>query len=109
PNRGPITFTDHRTGGQGSAYVQDTMQLTRALTVNAGLRFDRYSLATSDTHFSHRDNLAYRFAGSGTVIHASYDHFFVPPAVANVLISSAGLTRFLKDFPISLSSLLPNL
>jgi len=107
PNRGPITFTDHRTGGQGSAYVQDTMQLTRALTVNAGLRFDRYSLATSDTHFSPRVNLAYRFAGSGTVIHASYDHFFVPPAVENVLISSAGLTRFLQDFPVPLPPLQP--
>ena len=107
PNRGPITFGDHRTGGQGSAYVQDTMQLTRALTVNAGLRFDRYSLATSDTHFSPRVNLAYRFAGSGTVLHASYDHFFVPPAVENVLISSAGLTRFLQDFPVPLPPLQP--
>src|SRR2546428_11148708 len=83
------------------------MQLTRGLTVNAGLRFDRYSLATSDTHFSPRVNLAYRFAGSGTVIHASYDHFFVPPAVENVLISSAGLTRFLQDFPIPLPPLPP--
>src|SRR5213594_755296 len=107
PNRGPITFGDHRTGGQGSAYVQDTMQLTRALTLNAGLRFDRYSLATSDTHFSPRVNLAYRFAGSGTVLHASYNHFFVHPAVENVLISSAGLTRFLQDFPISLPPLQP--
>ncbi|PYS19512.1 MAG: hypothetical protein DMG17_02220 [Acidobacteria bacterium] len=107
PNRGPITFADHRTGGQGSAYVQDTMQLTGALTVNAGLRFDRYSLAASDTHFSPRVNLAYRFAGSGTVLHASYDHFFVPPAVENVLISSAGLTRFLQDFPVPLPPLQP--
>src|SRR5437667_385935 len=105
PNRGPITFTDHRTGCQGSAYVQDTMQLTRGLTVNAGLRFDRYSLATSDTHFSPPVNLAYRFAGSGTVLHASYNHFFVPPAVENVLISSAGLTRFLQDFPVPLPPL----
>ena len=83
------------------------MQLARALTVNAGLRFDRYSLATSDTHFSPRVNLAYRFAGSGTVLHASYDHFFVPPAVENVLISSAGLTRFLQDFPVPLPPLQP--
>src|SRR5213078_3823764 len=48
PNRGPITFADHRTGGQASAYVQDTVQFTRALTANVGLRFDRYSLAMSD-------------------------------------------------------------
>src|SRR5439155_675525 len=47
----------------------------------------------------------YRFAGSGTVLHASYDHFFVPPAVENVLIASAGLTRFLQDFPVPLPPL----
>ena len=92
PNRGPITFAEQKTGGQGSGYLQDTVQLMRGLTANVGLRFDRYSLATSDTHFSPRVNLAYRFAGSGTTLHTSYNHFFVPPAVENVLISSAGLT-----------------
>src|SRR5215510_10705159 len=107
PNRGPITFVGEKTGGQGSAYIQDTVQLTRGLSANIGLRFDRYSLATSDTHFSPRVNIAYRFAGSGTVLHASYNHFFVPPATENVLISSAGLTRFLQDFPVALPPLQP--
>jgi len=107
PNRGPITFSGEKTGGQGSAYLQDTVQLARGLTANVGLRFDRYSLATSDTHFSPRVNVAYRFAGSGTVLHASFDHFFVPPAVENVLISSAGLTRFLQDFPVALPPVQP--
>jgi len=107
PNRGPITFAEQRTGGQASAYVQDTVQFTRALTANVGLRFDRYSLAMSDSHFSPRVNFAYRFAGSRTVLHASYDHFFVPPAVENVLTSSAGLTRFLQDSPVPLPPLQP--
>ena len=107
PNRGPITFAEQRTGGQASAYVQDTVQFTRAVTANVGLRFDRYSLAMSDSHFSPRVNFAYRFAGSRTVLHASYDHFFVPPAVENVLTSSAGLTRFLQDSPVPLPPLQP--
>jgi hypothetical protein len=52
-------------------------------------------------------NLAYRPGNAGTVIHASYNHFFVPPAVENVLISSGGLTRFLQDRPEPLPPLRP--
>jgi outer membrane receptor protein involved in Fe transport len=75
--------------------------------MNAGVRYDGYSLATSATHFSPRLNLAYRLTNAGTVLHASYNHFFVPPAVENVLISSAGLTRFLQDHPEALPPLRP--
>lgn len=107
PNRGPITFAGEKTGGQISAYLQDTVQLTRGLSVNVGLRYDRYSLATSDFQFSPRLNVAYRFSETGTVLHASYNHFFVPPAVENVLISSAGLTRYLQDFAQPLPPLRP--
>jgi outer membrane receptor protein involved in Fe transport len=105
--RGPIAFAGRKTGGQVSAYMQDSVQLTRGLTANIGLRFDQYSLATSAAHFSPRLNLAYRIGGTGTVLHASYDHFFAPPAVENVLISSAGLTRFLEDFFQPLPALKP--
>jgi len=107
--RGPIAFAGRKTGGQASAYVQDSVRLSRGLTANVGLRFDRYSLDRSDpgSHFSPRLNLAYRFAGTGTVLHASYNHFFAPPAVENVLIASAGLTRYLQDFFEPLSPLQP--
>src|SRR5207247_7833818 len=60
----------------------------------------------SRTHVSPRLNFAYR-VGSSTVVHASYNHFFVPPAVENVLISSAGLTRLLADFEQPLPPLQP--
>ena len=107
PDGAPITFTGRKTGAQGSAYLQDTFQLSTELTANIGVRFDRYSLATSRSHFSPRLNLAYRFSGTSTVVHASYNHFFVPPAVENVFISSAGLTRFLADFEQPLPALQP--
>src|SRR5436309_7335056 len=106
PQGRPITFDRRKTGGQGSAYLQDTIQLSPEVTANIGLRFDRYSLAMSRTHVSPRLNFAYR-VGSSTVVHASYNHFFVPPAVENVLISSAGLTRFLADFEQPLPPLQP--
>jgi hypothetical protein len=107
PNGEPITFAQQETGGQVSGYLQDTVQITQNLTLNAGLRYDGYNLATSATHFSPRLNLAYRLSDRGTVVHASYNHFFVPPPVENVLISSAGLTQYLQEHPEALPPLRP--
>ncbi len=96
-DRAPITLDDQRTGGQISVYLQDKIQLTSALTMDVGLRYDQYSLATSDFQFSPRLNVAYRF-GSGTVLHGSYNSFFVPPPIENVLVNSAGLTSQIEEF-----------
>jgi outer membrane receptor protein involved in Fe transport len=41
-------------------------------------------------------NAAYRFP-SATVLFASYNHFYVPPPIENVLASSAGLTAFVSE------------
>ena len=92
----PVLFNEKKTGGQVSVYLQDKMQLTRRLAVDLGLRFDRYSLAISDSHFSPRLNVSYQFP-SRTVLFGSYNHFFVPPPVENVLASSAGLTRLISE------------
>ena len=102
-----ISFAQQKTGGQISLYLQDKVQLTEALTMDVGLRYDRYSLALSDFHFSPRLNVAYRFPKTGTVLHASYNHFFVPPPVENILASSAGLTRFVRGFSQPLPPLRP--
>jgi len=96
PDRGPVSFSGRETGGQVSLYLQDKIQLTRNLNADIGLRFDRYSLAASDSHFSPRLNLAYRF-DAGTVLYGSYNHFFVPPPVENVLAASAGLTELISE------------
>jgi outer membrane receptor protein involved in Fe transport len=111
PNLGPdvprpVVFTENKTGGQGSLYLQDKIQLTRGLLADIGLRFDRYSLAVSASHFSPRVNVAYQFR-SGTVLHASYNHFFVPPPIENVLASSAGLTQFVSEIGRPLPPVLP--
>jgi len=92
----PVVFNGRKTGGQASLFIQDRMQLTSTFTFDAGLRFDRYSLAISESHVSPRLNAAYRFPG-GTVLFGSYNHFFVPPPVENVLAGSAGLTRLVAE------------
>jgi hypothetical protein len=102
----PVGFEQQKSGGQISVYLQDKFRITRGMSVDAGLRYDRHSLAISDSHFSPRLNLAYEFR-SGTVLHGSYNHFFVPPPVENVLASSAGLTRFISEIARPLPPLRP--
>jgi outer membrane receptor protein involved in Fe transport len=92
----PVVFDGRDTGGQASFFLQDKMQLTSSFTLDLGLRFDRYSLAISESHLSPRLNAAYRLS-SGTVLFGSYNHFYVPPPIENVLASSAGLTRFVSE------------
>jgi outer membrane receptor protein involved in Fe transport len=101
PNLGPgiprpVVFNGKDTGGQASVFLQDKMQLTSSFTLDLGLRLDRYSLAISESHVSPRLNAAYRFP-SGTVLFGSYNHFYVPPPIENVLASSAGLTSLVSE------------
>ena len=101
-----IQFSGSDSGGQVSAYAQDTVQLGQRVTLDAGLRLDRYSLVIEDTHVSPRLNLAVRARGNA-VLHASYNHFFVPPAVEGVLSSSAGLTSSIREIGVALPALQP--
>jgi outer membrane receptor protein involved in Fe transport len=102
----PVVFQQEKTGGQISGYVQDKVRITRGLRADIGLRYDRHSLAASAFHFSPRLNLAYEF-GAGTILYGSYNHFFVPPPVENVLAGSAGLTRFISEIAEPLPPLRP--
>jgi len=101
-----IRFDGRDRGGQMSAFAQDDIQLGGRLTGDVGLRVDRHALVIDDTHVSPRVNLAYR-AGRGAVIHASYNHFFVPPPIEGVLSTSAGLTSQIREIGIALPALRP--
>jgi len=92
----PVLFSGEESGGQVSLFLQDKMQLTSALTIDVGVRVDRYSLEISESHVSPRVNAAYRLP-AGTVLFGSYNHFFVPPPIENVLVGSAGLTRLVSE------------
>jgi outer membrane receptor protein involved in Fe transport len=103
----PISFEQQEAGGQVSAYVQDSIRVSNALTADLGVRVDSYRLVVSRTHVSPRVNLAYRLGDRGTVAHASYNHFFVPPPIENVLSSSAGLTASIAEIGVPLDPLPP--
>jgi outer membrane receptor protein involved in Fe transport len=103
---GPVNFSGHDSGGQVSGYAQDVVQLGNRVTADLGVRLDHYSLVVSDTHVSPRLNLGVQLGG-GTVLHASYNQFFVPPAIEGVLSSSAGLTENIREIGVALPALKP--
>jgi outer membrane receptor for ferrienterochelin and colicins len=99
-----IAFSGRERGGQTSLFAQDTIQLGDRTTADLGVRVDRHALVVTETHVSPRVNLAVR-AGGASVLHASYNHFFVPPAIEGVLSSSAGLTRSIREIDRTLPAL----
>jgi hypothetical protein len=102
----PIVFDGHESGGQISGYAQDDVRVTDRVTANFGVRIDHYSLVLSETHASPRLNVAVQ-TGRGTVLHASYNNFFVPPPVEGVLSSAAGLTAFIDEIAVALPPVRP--
>jgi outer membrane cobalamin receptor len=83
-----FAFTGRGLDREQSAYVQDQLHLG-AVTVNAGLRFDHYSLLVDETAFSPRLGVAWNVRRLGTVLHASYDRTFGTPPFENILISAS--------------------
>ena len=101
----PLVFNGSEAGGQVSMYVQDNIQAGR-VTLDAGLRVDHYGLLISATHASPRVNVGVRLTDE-TMLHASYNHFFVPPPIEGVLSSSAGLTRSIDEIGVALPPIEP--
>lgn len=88
----PINVIDNssRTGLIYGAYVQDEWRISRALTLNYGLRFDGVDEFTQATQVSPRINLVWKPTDT-TTIHAGYSRYFVPPPFELVSSNSIGL------------------
>jgi outer membrane receptor protein involved in Fe transport len=100
-----IAFSGEDSGGQISAYAQDAIRLGDRFTLDAGIRIDRYDLVLARTHASPRLNAAYQLGNS--VLHASYNHFFVPPPIEGILSSAAGLTASIREIGVALPPVQP--
>jgi TonB dependent receptor/Carboxypeptidase regulatory-like domain len=81
-------FSGGKHGGQASAYVQDHFSPVRNLWVDAGLRYDYFTLVRTNVQTSPRIGLAYHFDRTNTVVHAAYNRFFSPPPLEYSLLAS---------------------
>ena len=89
----PILVADGNrlTARTWSAYLQDEWSIGDRLTVNYGLRGDRYQAFRTESQLSPRLGLVYQ-ATDSTVLHAGYSRYFTPPATE--AITTTNIARF---------------
>ena len=79
-----------------SAFLQDSFH-ARNWNVSAGIRFDRYRLATTASAWSPRIGVSRYFPSLGLLMHVSYDRVFQTPAIENLLLASSPAADSLND------------
>jgi outer membrane receptor protein involved in Fe transport len=93
PSTTPETIVDNssKIGMTYGVYVQDEWDMTDALTVNYGLRFDAVDAYVKESQLSPRIGLVYAL-DDATNIHAGYARTFTPPPLE--LIAPASVAKF---------------
>jgi len=96
PNTPPtFSFSDRATDREYAAFGQDQLRLG-AWTINAGPRWDYYSLLVQQRAVSPRVGVAWSPRGD-FVLRASYDRAFQTPAIENLLLASSPTLDSLND------------
>ncbi|MEO5820029.1 MAG: TonB-dependent receptor [Vicinamibacteraceae bacterium] len=80
-----------------SAYLQDTWQATSAVTLAAGVRFDRTRLLLPRQQWSPRLGAAFALSPP-TTLRASLSRFYQPPQPEYLLLASSAEARALSPF-----------
>jgi hypothetical protein len=93
----PFRFEGRARPSLFSAYVQDTWQATPALTLAAGLRFDRTTLLLPRQQWSPRLGAAYAVSPR-TTLRVSLSRFYQPPQSEYLLLASSPEARALSPF-----------
>ncbi|WP_231098565.1 TonB-dependent receptor [Gluconobacter oxydans] len=90
----PVRLIDN-TGNwsvEAGAYIQDEYRITRNLTFNYGIRYDRFASSfDNEGQLSPRANMVWKPTRS-TTLHLGYSRYFAPPSPQYVYPST--LTRF---------------
>jgi len=84
----PQAFSDHRWDVESSAYAEDQIRLGN-WNVSAGLRFDQYKFAVSESAWSPRLSISRHISSIHLLVHGSYDRVFQTPALENLLLASS--------------------
>lgn len=89
----PTTIIDNggKTEWLYSAYLQDEWQALPVLTVNYGLRLDKFTAFASDKQLSPRLNVVWQ-ALADTTVHAGYSRYLSPPPFE--LVGSKDIGQF---------------
>jgi outer membrane receptor protein involved in Fe transport len=91
----PVDIADNGTATQRtySFYIQDEWKVFENLTINYGLRWDRYEAFSSGDQLSPRVNVVWQPTDS-TTVHAGYARYFSPPPFENIATES--IDKFLN-------------
>ncbi|HTO69290.1 MAG TPA: TonB-dependent receptor [Myxococcota bacterium] len=89
----PFTITDNsnKLGFLYGVYLQDEWRLTKELTFNYGLRYDRVAEFVRGGQFSPRINMVYA-TPEGTTLHVGWSRYFTPPPME--LVAPTSVTAF---------------
>jgi outer membrane receptor protein involved in Fe transport len=85
-----LRLNQDATGAIYGAYVQDEWHVTRPLTINFGVRYDRVAEYVHEGQASPRLNAVYQL-GDDTMFHAGYSRYFTPPPLEGV--QEAGIAQ----------------
>jgi hypothetical protein len=96
-----FSFADRANDREQAAFFQDQLRLG-AWTINAGLRWDHYSLLVRDQAVSPRVGVAWWWPRADLVLRASYDRAFQTPAIENLLLASSPTIETLHDTVVRL-------
>ena len=91
-----FSFDGRRADREQSLFVQDQIRLG-ALTLDAGVRWDRYQLVVDESALSPRLAAAWSWPAADLVVRASYDRAFQTPAVENLLLASSPAVDALNE------------
>jgi len=98
----PTTLIDNgsKTEWIYSAYLQDEWKIIPTVTINYGLRFDRFTAYTSDNQTSPRVNVVWQ-ALPGTTVHSGYSRYMSPPPFELVGSTDIALFTNTSNAPLS--------